>query len=402
VAPTIRRQGDRPGAGEPTVTISRRGAQRFAEGHPWIYRSDLAREPSLRGGEIVRVVDTRGWFQGFAFYSSKSAIALRRLTREDEPCDRDFFLRRIVAARALRESAFPGEGVYRALHAEADLVPGVVVDRYGDVLCLQLLVQAADARRELLADILEEVYRPSAIVERSDAKVRLLEGLEQRRGVLRGSAPAGAVEIREGGVRFSVDLLAGQKTGAFLDQRENHVAAKAYARGRGLDCFSYVGGFALQLASGCETVTAVETSESACAQLAANAALNGFTNVATVAGNAFDFLKAKTETAERFDVIVLDPPAFAKSKSAVPAARRGYKEINLRALQLLNPGGVLLTSSCSYHVGEEEFEELLREAAKDAQRSVQVVERRGAARDHPVLLSLSETRYLKCFVLRAL
>ncbi|MBI5547803.1 MAG: class I SAM-dependent rRNA methyltransferase [Deltaproteobacteria bacterium] len=384
---------------EPTVTITRRGADRLAGGHPWIYRSDLAGEPRLAGGEVVRVVDARGWFRGRAFYSSKSQIALRQLTREDLACDRDFFAARIRAAKELREATFPGADAWRAVHGEADLLPGLVVDRYGDYLSVQLLTQGAEARRDLFRELLEEIYRPRGIVERSDAKVRLLEGLEQRKGLLAGQVPE-RVEYHEGEVVLQVDLMAGQKTGGFLDQRENRLALAPYARGVGLDCFSYVGGFALQLARGCQKVTAVEISEQMAPLIRDNARANGAAHLEVVTANAFDFLKQKTESAERYDIIVLDPPAFAKSKASVPAAERGYKEINLRGLQLLKPGGVLVSASCSFHLDEAHFEEILRSAAADSKRDVQIIEKRGAGRDHPVLLGVRETRYLKCFILR--
>jgi len=386
---------------EPTVTVSRRGAERILAGHPWIYRSDIVGKPDLAGGEIVAVLDGRSWFRGRATYSSKSQIALRMLTREERPCDRDFFRERLAQADAFRRQIYPGVESYRVVHGEADLLPGLVVDRYGDVLVVQLLTQTAEAQRALWQELLQEHFQPRAIIERSDAKVRLLEGLEQRKAVLVGEAPE-RVEIMEGDVKLHIDPFGGQKTGTFLDQRENHIAVSRYARGKGLDCFSYVGGFALQLARGCDEVTAVEISEAAAEQVRQNAALNGFERLKVEVANAFDFLKAKTESPERYDIVVLDPPAFAKSKSSVPAAERGYKEINLRALQLLNPGGILVSASCSYHIAEEHFEDILHAAAADARREVQIVERRGAGRDHPVLMGVRETRYLKCYVLRGL
>ncbi|MGC4115785.1 MAG: class I SAM-dependent rRNA methyltransferase [Myxococcales bacterium] len=384
---------------EPTVTVTRRGADRFAAGHPWIYRSDLAKEPKLPGGEVVRVVDQRGWFKGKAFYSSKSQIALRLLSREDVECDRAFFGERLRLAKALRETVLPGADAWRLVHGEADLIPGLVVDRYGDYLSVQLLTQGAEARRELFKDLLQEIFEPKGIAERSDAKVRLLEGLEQRKGTLAGQVPE-RVDYHEGDIRLQADLLGGQKTGSFLDQRENHVAVGRYAKGIGLDCFSYVGGFALQMAKGCQKVTAVEISDAMAPLIRDNAKANGIGNVEVVVANAFDFLKEKTETAERYDTVVLDPPAFAKNKQSIAAAERGYKEINLRALQLLNPGGILVSASCSFHIDETHFEEILRSAAADAKRDVQIVEKRGAGRDHPVLLGVRETRYLKCFILR--
>ncbi len=383
----------------PTVIVSRRATERVAAGHPWIYRSDIVKDPGLSGGEMVRVTDQRGWFQGLAFWSSKSQISLRFLSREDRACDRGLFRERLLAARELRERLFPESDAWRLVHGEADLLPGLVVDRYGDYLVVQLLTQGTEVRKALWVDLLCELFQPKAIVERSDAKVRALEGLESRREVLYGTLPE-RVEYREGEVRLAVDLLGGQKTGSFLDQRENHLAAGVHARGRGLDCFSYVGGFALQLARHCSAVTAVEIGEGAAGQLSANAALNGLSNVNVVVQNAFDFLRAEAEGPNRYDTIVLDPPAFAKSKSAIDAGLRGYKEINLRAMHLMTHGGTLITSSCSFHIGEEPFAQILADAARDAGKNVQIVERRGPGRDHPVLLAARETSYLKCYVLK--
>ncbi len=389
---------------EQSIAITRRGVERIEQGFTWIYRSDLlAVPPEVPEGAIVRVVDGRGWFKGRAFYSTESQIALRLLTREDIPCDRDFFARRLDAAIALRTRAFPGETVYRLVHADADLLSGVIIDRYGDVLVVQLLTQGADALRDLLVELLRERFPEArAIVERSDAKVRHLEGLQPLKRVLFGQAP-GAIEFREGEVIQRIDPMEGQKTGGFLDQRENHLLARRYASGEGLDCFAYTGGFAFQLARhGCSHVTAVEISESASALIKAGAELNGLGNITVETANAFDFLRAQSLTHARYDTIVLDPPAFAKGKASLDSALRGYKEINLRALQLIRPGGHLISASCSFHVDEQRFEEMLRSAACDARRSIQIVERRGAGRDHPVLLGMRETRYLKCFFLRVL
>ncbi len=387
--------------GLPNVVINRRGAERWQAGHPWIYRGDLAAEPALEGGEVVRVLDGRGWFLGKAFYSKASKISLRCLTLEDEPVDRAFFARRIAQADALRRRMDAGQTTYRAVHADADLLPGLVVDRFTDVLSAQFLVKATDDRRELFADLLLEHFGATGLMDRSDVGVRALEGLPPRREVLRGEVPE-RVSYAEGPVTLSADVRGGQKTGAFLDQRENHLLAATYASGRALDCFAYHGGFALQLARGATQVTAVEISGPACETLRENARLNGFINVEALEANAFDFLRDAVDEGRRFDTIVLDPPSFAKSKDALDAALRGYKEINLRALQLLAPGGVLLTGSCTYHVDEERFEAMLASASADARRRVQIVERRGASRDHPVLLHLRETRYLKFYVLRVL
>ena len=389
---------------EATVVLSKRAMERLAQGHVWIYRSDIAAPDALAGGEIVRLTDERGWFAGKAFYGSISQIAVRLLTREDEPVDEEFFVRRLSQAIALRDLTFPDPARQRAcrlVHGEADLLPGLIVDRYADCLSVQTLIEATDARRDLFADLLQRLFAPRAIVERNDVRVRAHEGLEQRKGMLRGSDP-GAVEFLEGEVKLVADLPAGQKTGAFLDQAENRIEAGRYARGRALDCFTYGGAFALQLARRANQVTAVDISEQATAQGREAAARNGAKNVEFKVANAFDLLRAESEAGERYDTIVLDPPAFAKTKSSIDAALRGYKEINLRAFHLLSPGGVLVTCSCSFHIDEAIFERTVLRAASDAKRSVQVVERRGAARDHPTLLGVPETRYLKCLILRVI
>lgn len=394
----LRRQG--PG-GQPEVALTRRGVDRFRAGHPWIYRADLEGDPGLEGGEVVRVVDARGWFVGQAFYSAHSKIALRWLSWDDANVDADFFRERIRMADALRQKALPGETTYRVIHGEADLLPGLVVDRYGDYLSAQFLMRGTEQRKELLADLLVEHFGAKGLANRSDVSVRQLEGLSPEKGVLRGEVPP-TVGYREGFVALEADLLGGQKTGAFLDQRENHVVSAEYAHGEALDCFSYAGGFALQLATRARSVTAVEISEPAAAQLRKNAEANKLSNVEVVVANAFDFLRDAVDEGRQFDTIVLDPPSFAKNKASVDAALRGYKEVNLRAMQLLRPGGYLISASCTYHVDEQGFEQMLGSAAADAKRRVQIVEKRGAGKDHPVLMSLPESRYLKCFILRVL
>ena len=386
----------------PTIRITKKGVDRWKAGHPWIYQADTEKPPAgLVGGEVVRVEDGRGWFLGLAFYSKESKITLRWLSWDDVAVDREFFAARLKAADAMRQRALPGEKSYRVVHGEADLLPGLVVDRFGEYLSVQFLHKATESRKQWLVEALIEQFKPKAIVNRSDSGVRRLEGLEPEKGMLHGAEP-GPVVYREGHVVMEIDLLTGQKTGAFLDQRDNHVMAGEWASGEALDCFSYVGGFALQLATRAKNVTAVEISEPACAQITANAERNKLSNVKAVAENAFDFLRDAVDEGRRFDTIVLDPPSFAKKKDAVDAATRGYKEINLRAMQLLNPGGILITASCTHHVDEDAFEAMLDAAAADARRRVQILEKRGAGRDHPVLLNLRETRYLKCFVLRVL
>lgn len=387
---------------ERKVKVSRRGADRLTAGHLWIYRADVEQvPPGVEAGDVVALVDGRGRFLGKAFWSARSKIALRVITLDEVPVDEAFLAGRLADALALRERVFGEEPFLRLVHGEADLFPGLVVDRYGDVAVVQTLIPATDRRKGLIADLLTSALGLRAVVERNDVRVRELEGLEQVKGVLRGEAP-GPLTYREGEVRMGLDVLGGQKTGAFLDQRENHLRAGEYARGRCLDCFSYAGGFALQLARRAEQVTAVEMQAPAAALLRENAALNRAGNLEVVEANAFDYLRDRSEEEPAYDLVVLDPPAFAKNKDALPNAKRGYKEVNLRALQVLKPGGILITASCSYHLSEEMLEALVLDAANDAGRRVSVLERRGAGRDHPVPLGVPETRYLKCFVVRVL
>lgn len=370
-------------------------------GHPWIYRTDAVIPPDLASGTVVRVVNEGGRCLGQAFYSAASKIALRYLVGDERPVDDVFFAERIESAALLRRALYPGENSYRAVHGDGDGLPGLVVDRYGDYLSVQFLIPAMEQRRDRLVPMLARIFDCKGIMNRSDASVRGLEGLPVERGVVFGDVPDPVV-IREGQLQLAVSLHGGQKTGAFLDQRENHVVAGRYARGAALDCFSYSGGFALQMARRAERVVAVDSSAPACARIAENAALNGIGNVEVVEANVFEFLRAEVDAGKSYDTIVLDPPAFAKNKSALSASLRGYKEINLRAFQLLSPGGYLISCSCSHHVDEAHFEAMLQSAAADARRTVQILERRGAGRDHPVLLGLQETGYLKCYVLRVM
>jgi len=385
---------------EKKVRVSKRGAERLQGGHLWIYRSDVERAPAdLEAGDVVALVDGRGRFLGKAFWSSRSQIALRIVTLDEVPVDEGFFAARLSQALELRGRVFGDEPCVRLVHGEGDLLPGLVVDRYGPVAVMQTLIPATDRRKAFLAEVLAGALPLQAVVERNDVRVRELEGLAQQKGVLRGELPGG-LELVEGEVRMALDVLGGQKTGAFLDQRENHLLAGAYAQGRCLDCFSYAGGFALQLARRAAEVTAVEMQPGATALLKDNALRNRAGNLTVVEANAFDYLRDRAEEEPAWDMVVLDPPAFAKNRDALPNARRGYKEVNLRALQILKPGGILVTASCSYHLSEAMLEELVLEAAMDAGRRVQLLERRGAGRDHPVLLGVPETRYLKCLFLR--
>jgi len=410
------------------AVVSAKGAARARSGHLWIYRSDVTRKPQAESGSVVRVVDHRGRFVARAHYGKESEITLRFISKDDVEITRDFWLARLRAASEWRERVVSDTDAYRLVHAEGDLLPGLIVDRYGDCFALQTLTRGMEALKATWVELLVEEFHPRLIVERNDAKVRQLEGLPMINSLLypavgqTGGLPvppqaadeenknkppvrptvAGDLFITENGIRFRIDLFEGQKTGAFLDQRENRAAAMRYACGRGLDCFSFHGSFALHMAKACERVTAVDISEPVIESARRNAELNDVTNVEFVAANVFDLLRDYDDAGERFDTIVLDPPAFAKNRGAVEAALRGYKEINLRALRLLNPGGVLITCSCSYHVGEELFLDMLAEAARDAGRAVQIVEKRAQSRDHPILLTVPETYYLKCIVARVM
>jgi len=383
-----------------TVHLSHRGEQRLRRGHPWIYRSDLARADAA-AGDLVEVIGPRERRLGSALYSDRSQIALRMVTRGDESTGPELWRWRLDQAVRFRGSLDLDASAYRVVHGEGDLLPGLVVDRYDRWLVVQALVQGIDRRLPELAALLVEHLQPEGILARNDARVRLLEGLERTVQVVHGSVPD-MVAVHEEGVRYEVDLRHGQKTGLFLDQRENRAAAARYASGRLLDGFSYNGGFALRLAGKCPEIVALDVSGEAVARIRRNAALNGVTHVDAREANVFDELRAFERRGERFDTIVLDPPAFAKNKAAVAKAVAGYKEINLRALRILNPGGFLVTCSCSYNVDEALFLDVVHDAALDAHASVSIVEQRTQGRDHPVLLGVPETGYLKCVILRTL
>src|SRR5262245_38286644 len=348
-----------------TVVVSARGEERAGSGHPWIYRSDVI-DARAGGGDVVLVRGPRGRVIGSAFYSDQSAIALRLLTVGEETADETLLRRRIDAALAFRESLGIDASAYRLVHGEADLLPSLIVDRYGDYLVVQALSQGADRALPVVIAALTERLRPLGILARNDPRARLLEGLDRRVEVLAGEVPE-VVVVREGDdLEYEVDLRRGQKTGLFLDQRENRAAARQYAHGRLLDCFSYSGGFPLRLARRCRETIAIDVSEEAVEGIRRNARRNAVT-IDARAGNVFDELRGLERLGERFDTIVLDPPAFAKTRTAVAKALSGYKEINLRALKLLNPGGMLVTCSCSYHVSEAAFADVVYQSAVDAQ-----------------------------------
>ena len=384
-----------------TVIITRRGVERVRQRHLWIYRSDVIDTAGAEPGTIVRVSDRKGALVGQALFSSSSQITLRMISLEDEPIDKDFWKTRLDVAHKLRENVVEDTNAWRLIYGESDGFPSLIIDRFDDSFVIQTLSQASDALKPLWTELLADRYNPRAIIERNEAKVRDLEGLPRIAGLLSGTDP-GEVLVDEAGVRFSVNLLHGQKTGAFLDQRENRIASRLYSRGRVLDCFTFEGAFALHLARTAEQVLAVDIAESATEAGRRNAALNEAKNIEFITANVFDILREFEHAGERFDVINLDPPAFAKNRNAVEAAARGYKEINVRALKLLNPGGTLITSTCSYHMPEEGFLNVLASAAADAGRTLQLLEKRTQSRDHPILISMPETYYLKCFILRAL
>jgi 23S rRNA (cytosine1962-C5)-methyltransferase len=386
------------------VTISARGADRLRAGHPWIYRSDI-RSSKAAAGDLVRIESERGRPLGTGMWSSLSQIALRVLGADDISDERAMLTDRVAAALAFRDTLAIDGTAWRAVHAEADRLPGLIVDVYGDppdrVLVIQTLTQGMDRLLPVVAEVLVERLAPRGILARNDPKVRRLEGLPEQVAVVFGEVPE-ATEVREGPIRYVVDVHRGQKTGLFLDQRENHAMAAGYARGRALDGFAYHGGFALRLAGRCTTVMALESSAPAVTEILNEARRNGLTNVLAREVNVFDELRELEIARERFDTIVLDPPAFAKNKASVPRAAAGYKEINLRALKLLAPGGHLITCSCTYNIDQPLFQAILEQAAADAHATVSIVEQRTQARDHPILLNVPETRYLKCFVLRKL
>ena len=380
------------------VRVSERGAARLKSGHVWVYRSDLVSAEGIPPGSLVSVIDHRGKFLGTALYSSSSQIALRLISQEPVADFPALLRERIVAAIAYREQMVRDTNAYRLVFSEADFLPGMIVDRYKDILSLQILTQAMDAElvRQTILSELSERLEPASVVERVDPRVRQLEDLPPRSsGVIVGEK--GKTTFTMNGVQFHFDALEGQKTGAFLDQRENYAAATQYARGDALDVFCYQGGFALHLAPHCAHVVGVDSSRPALEIADQNAALN-HREIEWIEANAFDLLKDYAASGQRYDTVVLDPPAFAKTKRDLAAAMRGYKELNLRALKMLRPGGTLVTCSCSYHVSQADFLEMLAEAAIDAKRILRLVEVRGQAKDHPILLNLPETSYLKCVI----
>ena len=381
-----------------TVRVNRKAADRAASGHPWIFTSDILDRGQAQPGEAVRVVNERGKTLGSAHYSSTSQIALRLLSAHAEPIDRPFFLRRLTQALALRERIVENSNAYRLVSSEGDLLPGLIVDRYDRWLVMQTLDQGMDKARDIIAHCLGELLEPAGILARNDASVRRKEGLPLETVVLAGEVPEIA-HIQMNGLKLQADLLRGQKTGVYLDQRENYVAAAKHARGRVLDVFTSTGGFALHCAPKAESIEAVDSSVPALAIAEANARANSIANIQFRQADAFDFLSG---IGRRYSMVILDPPAFAKSRKQLDDAARGYKEINRRALDLLGPGGVLVTCSCSHHVSEAMLLEIVAEAALESGKTLRILERRAQAPDHPILITVPETLYLKCLILEVL
>ena len=381
-----------------TVKVSSRGAARLKNGHVWVYRSDIVSAEGIPPGALVSVADERGRFLGTALYSSASQIAIRMLSHQPVRDLTALLRQRIAAAIAYREKLVHDTDAYRVVFSEGDFLPGLIVDRYNDILSLQVLTQAmhGDAVRQTVTSALAEQFKPAAILERVDERVRELEELPPRpSGLLMGEKTSTMYSMN--GVRFHYAGLEGQKTGAFLDQRENYAASAQYASGEALDVFCYQGGFALHLAPRCSKVTGVDSSRPALEVAEQNAALNQH-EIEWIEANAFDLLRDYAAAGQQYDSIVLDPPPFAKTRRNLDTALRGYKELNLRALKMLRPGGTLVTCSCSYHVSQADFLEIVAEAARDAHRTLRILEVRTQAKDHPILLTVPETAYLKCVI----
>ncbi len=384
-----------------TVRVTRKGAAALASGHVWVYSSDVADRGAAEPGDVVRVAEPGGRALGVAHYSSTSQIALRLIDRQVKPVDRALFEQRLQTAASFRRTVVRDSECFRLVHGEADLLPGLIVDRYGGCFAVQFLDQGMDRAQPLVAGLLAELFGARAVVARNEAAVRDRESLPRQIVLLHGEIPD-PLQVTMNGLRWEVDLLRGQKTGLFLDQRENYMAVSRWARGHALDCFTSTGGFALHLAARCERVEAVDSSAAALDLARRNAATNGIANVHFREADVFDLLAGYAAARRQFDVVVLDPPAFAKSRRARDGALRGYRDLNYRALQLLAPGGVLVTCSCSHHISEAALLETIAQASLDAGRTLRVLERHTQAQDHPILLTVPETHYLKCVVLQAM
>lgn len=385
------------------ILLRKNQERRIKAGHPWVFSNEIWKKPDgLLPGEVVEVSDSRGHYLGTGFYNGHSLISVRLFSRGKREPDAAFVSEAVARADAMRQAIYPGSRHYRAIYGESDGLPGLVVDRYGDQLVMEIQSLGLDLRKDIIVAALKDRFKPSCIYERSDSYSRRLEGLEPAVGVRHGQFEP-EVEIEENGLKFRANLEHGQKTGWFFDQRENRAAVRQYARGaKVLDCFCHTGGFAISAASGgAASVLGLDISEKAIEQCRANAKLNGLEGIcAFEKADVMQVLKQKAEAGERYDMVILDPPAFAKNKKSIEPALKGYKEINLRAMQILEPGGLLVSCSCSHHIEDEPFRVMLVDAARDVHRTVVLYEFRHQAKDHPVLLAMKETQYLKCAIMR--
>lgn len=385
----------------PGVRVNGRAASRVHSGHPWVFVSDVTDIDSAGAGDVVRVLDPKGRTLGIAHYSNTSQIALRLLSRRAEQIDEQFIRRRLEAALTLRRKVVQDSQAYRLVHAEGDLLPGLIVDRYADWLVVQMVDQGMDRMKDTIVASLKLVTSPQGIVARNDVPTRAKENLQQQSEVLSGELPE-QVEFSMNHLRWRADLMSGQKTGVFLDQRENYLAAARYAHGRALDCFAGTGGFAMHLARVCDSVAMVDSSTASLQTAKDNASLNEIGNLQFHHADAMDYLSGLVNARRKFETVIVDPPAFTKSRSAKEGALRGYKEINLRALRLLDAGGILVSCSCSHHVSEADLLEVIADAALDTNKQLRVLERRTQSQDHPILLTVPETHYLKCLIFQVL
>lgn len=385
------------------ILLRKNQERRIKAGHPWVFSNEIWKKPpDILPGEVVEVLDGRGHYLGTGFYNGHSLISVRLFSRQKRDLDAAFVSEAVARADAMRQAVYPGSRHYRMIYGESDGLPGLVVDRYGEQLVMEIQSLGLDLRKDLMVAALKDRFQPSCIYERSDSYSRRLEGLEAAVGVINGQFVP-EVEIEENGLRFRANLEHGQKTGWFFDQRENRLAVRQFATGaRVLDCFCHTGGFALNAAlGGAASVLGLDISEKAIEQCRANAVLNGLEGKCSFEkADVMQVLKQKAEAGERYDLVVLDPPAFAKNKKSIEPALKGYKEINLRAMQVLEPGGVLVSCSCSHHIEDEPFRVMLVDAARDARRTLVLYEFRHQAKDHPVLLAMKETQYLKCAIIR--
>jgi 23S rRNA (cytosine1962-C5)-methyltransferase len=384
------------------ITLRKNQERRIKSGHPWVFSNEIDKLPSsIKPGESVIVVDSRGYLVGSGFYNPRSLIAVRIYSKSEQELDLDFIKSRISAAARLRQSLYPGSSHYRLVYGESDGLPGLIVDRYGDQLVMEIMSLGMDQRREIVVQALKDILSPSAVYERSDSYSRVLEGLRESENVLYGQLAPETV-IEENGLKFSVNLKHGQKTGWFYDQRDNRLALRQYVKGRTvLDCFCHTGGFAINAAAGgAKSVLGLDISDRAVDCAIRNAGLNNLAGTCRFeSADVLQTLKQRVESGEKYEVVILDPPAFAKNKKSIEAALKGYKEINLRAMKLLVPGGILVSCSCSYHIEDELFKVMLVDAARDAGRILKLLEFRHQSKDHPVLLACKETQYLKCAIM---